>query len=139
MRLRVLPSLLFFLLPCVVTGQTASNTQKFSAPSRTFRFTYSFAVKDIPSGAKQLRVWVPIPQTDQHQTVRVLNVKAPGKTQMTQEPEYGNHMMYVEMQTPVPARAEFTIEYEVTRREYSRGDYAQLERKDQKPGLCRPP
>jgi len=30
---------------------------------------------------------------------------------------------------------EFTLEYEVTRREHSRGDYAQLQRKDLKPSL----
>ncbi len=136
MRLRVLWLLLLLSFPASLpTAQAASNPQKFSAPSRTFRFTYNFTVKDIPSGAKQLRVWVPVPQTDQHQTVRVLNVKAPGKMQMTQEHEYGNRMLYVEMQNPVPGKAEFTLEYEVTRREYSRGDYAQLERKDQKPSL----
>jgi hypothetical protein len=33
-----------------------------------------------------VRVWIPVPQTDQHQTVRVLAVKAPVKTRMTQEP-----------------------------------------------------
>lgn len=136
MRLRVLASLLLLSFSaCLLTAQTTSNAQKFSPPSRTFRFTYNFTVKDLPAGAKQVRVWVPVPQTDRHQTVRVLNVEAPAKTQMTQEPEYGNRMMYVAMQNPASHKAEFTLEYEVTRREYSRGDYAQLERKDQKPGV----
>jgi transglutaminase-like putative cysteine protease len=129
--------LLLLLLPLparLLTAQATSSAQKFSAPSRTFHFTYNFTVKDIPAGTKQVRVWVPVPQTDQHQSVRLLNVNAPSKTQMTQEPEYGNHMMYVELQNP-PPKAEFTLEYEVTRREYSRGDYAQLEHKDQKPGV----
>jgi transglutaminase-like putative cysteine protease len=142
MRLRVLSSFLLLLFPaCLLTAQTTSNAgsdaQKFSAPARTFRFTYNFTVKDIPAGAKRVRVWVPVPQSDQHQTVRVVAVKAPAKTQMTQEPEYGNRMMYVEMQNPAEGKAEFTLEYEVTRREYSRGDYAQLERKnkDQKPSV----
>jgi transglutaminase-like putative cysteine protease len=133
---RVLSTLLLLLFSAGgLTAQPASNSQKFSAPARTFRFTYSFSVKDIPPGTKQLRAWVPVPQSDEHQTVRVLNVKAPGKTQMTREAEYGNRILYVEMQNPVPAKADFSVEYEVTRREYSRGDYAQLERKDQKPGV----
>ena len=76
-----------------------------------------------------MRVWAPVPQTDQHQTVRVLAVKTPVKTRMTQEPEYGNRMMYAEIQNSAPGKAEFTLEYEVTRREYSRGNYAQLERR----------
>jgi transglutaminase-like putative cysteine protease len=138
MRLRVLSSLLLLFFPaCLLAAEATSNAQKFSAPTRTFRFTYNFTVKDIPSGAKRVRVWIPVPQSDQHQTVRVLAVKAPGKTQMKQDPEYGNRMMYAEMQNSAPAKAEFTIEYKVTRREYSRGDFAQLERanKDQKPSL----
>ncbi len=135
MRLRVLSLLLLLLPACPLGGQVSSNVQKFSPPSRTFRFTYSFTLKDLPAGVKQVRVWVPVPQSDQHQTVRVLNVKAPVKTQMTQEAEYGNRMMYAEIENPPAGKAEFTLEYEVTRREYSRGDYAQLERKDQKPGV----
>jgi len=136
MKMRVLSSLLLLFVPaCQLAAQTTSQAQRFSPPKRTFRFTYNFTVKDIPSGAKRVRVWVPVPQTDEHQTVRVLAVKAPAKTRMTQEPEYGNRMVYVEMQAPAAGKAEFTLQYEVTRREYSRGDYAQLERKDQKPGL----
>jgi transglutaminase-like putative cysteine protease len=135
MKLRILSSLLLFFPACLLTAQATSNGEKFSAPARTFHFTYSFTVKDIPAGAKRVRVWVPVPQTDQHQTVRILAVKAPAKTQMTREPEYGNRMIYVEMPNPAAGKAEFTLEYEVTRREYSRGDYAQLERKDRTPSV----
>ena len=133
MRLSVLSSLLLLSLgTCQLSAQATSSSQKFSPPSRTFRFTYSFTVKDIPSGAKRLRVWVPIPQTDQHQTVRILAIKAPVKTRITQEPEYGNRMMYAEIQHPTANKVEFTLEYQVKRREYSRGNYTQLERRDQK-------
>jgi transglutaminase-like putative cysteine protease len=131
--------LLFFLVTqfpvSPLAAHAASKAHEFSPPARTFRFTYNFTIKDIPSEAKRVRVWVPVPQTDQHQTVRVLSVKAPGKTQMTQEPEYGDRMMYAEIQNSPSGKAEFTLEYEVTRREYSRGDYAQLEPTDQKPGV----
>jgi transglutaminase-like putative cysteine protease len=136
MRLRIFSSFLLLLFSaCLLSAQSASNAQKFSPPARTFHFTYSFTVKDIPSGAKQVRVWVPVPQTDQHQTVRVLAVKAPGKTQMTHEAEYGNRMVYAEMQNFAGGKAEFTLEYEITRREYARGDYVQLEHKDRKPSV----
>jgi len=62
-------------------------------------------------------------------------MKAPVKIQMTQEPEYGNRMMYAEILNPGAGNPEFTLEYEVTRREYSRGDYAQLEHADLKPNV----
>ncbi len=137
MKLRALSlSLLVFIAVSTLVGQTpAPDKPKFSPPSRKFRFTYSFTVKDIPSGTKLVRVWVPVAHTDEHQTVRLLNVKAPVQTRMAEESEYGNHILYAEIHNPAQATAEFTLEYEVTRREYARGDYAQLEPKDTKPGV----
>lgn len=136
MRLHTLSSL---LLLSFAAGQSAaqanSQPQKFGPPTRTLRFTYTFTVKDIPSGAKRVRVWVPLPQTDQHQTVHILAIKAPVKTRITQEPEYGNRMMYAEIQNPAVSTQEFSLQYKITRREYSRGDYAQLERTDHKAGV----
>jgi transglutaminase-like putative cysteine protease len=133
-RLQVFSSLLLLsLTACQSIAQASSSSQKFSPRSRTFRFTYTFSVKDIPPGAKRVRVWAPVPQTDRHQSVRVLAIKAPVKTRITQELEYGNRMMYAEISNSAAGQAEFTIEYEVTRREYSRGDYSKLEQTDQKP------
>jgi len=126
--------LLLFLSIGQSAAQTPAESRKFSTASRTFRFAYNFTVKDIPSDAKRVRIWVPVARSDQHQTVRVLAVKAPGKTRMTQESQYGNRMMYAEIQNPTAGNAEFTLEYKITRREYSRGDYAQLKRPDHKPG-----
>jgi len=135
-RLRVLLSFLLLSPPiCQLAAQTTSNAHSFSPQSRTLRFTYHFIVKGIPFGAKQVRVWVPVPQTGRDQTVRVLAIKAPAKTRMTQEPEYGNRIMYAEIENSVAGNAEFTLEYEVKRREYSRGDYTLLVRTDRKPGV----
>lgn len=135
MRLRVFSSFFFSLfLGSLLAAQSAPD-QKFSPPSRTFHFTYSFTVKDVPPTAKSVRVWVPVPQTDQHQTVKILAVKAPSKTRMTDDSEYGNRIMYAEIPGSPTGKAEFTLEYQVTRREYSRGSYAQLKRADQTPSV----
>ena len=46
MKLRVLSSLLLLFFPAwPLAAQTTSNAQKFSPPTRTFRFTYNFTVK----------------------------------------------------------------------------------------------
>ena len=136
MRLRVFASLLLLVLPVFqLAGQPTSNPEKFSPSSRTFRFTYSFTVKDIPPGTKMVRVWVPVAQSDEHQTVRLVETKSAAKTQIAREPEYGNKILYVALQNPTQGTASFTLVYEVTRKEFSRGDYAQLERQDSMPGL----
>lgn len=113
-------------------AQATSKGEKFSPPARTFRFNYNFTVKDIPTDAKRVRVWIPVPQTDQHQSVQVVAVKAPVKTHIAQEPQYGNRIMYAEIPNPAAGKAEFAIEYKVTRHEYSRGDFALLKRSDHK-------
>src|SRR5258708_35353910 len=116
--MRVPTSLLLLFLPeCPLAPQATSNAQKFSPPTRTFRFTYSFTVKDIPSGAKRVRVCIPVPQTDQHQTVRVLAVKVPVKTRLTQETEYGNRMLYAEMENCAAGNADFPSGNKITSRE----------------------
>ncbi len=136
MKLRIFAFLLLLLIStCLMAEQTPSATRKFSPPSRTFHFTYSFTVKDIPADAKLVRVWVPVPPSDHHQTVRVLTIKAPVKTRTTHDPEYGNRILYAEIPNAAAGKAEFSVEYEVTRREYSRGDYAELARTDRKPAV----
>src|SRR5258708_20900319 len=100
MRLRVLSSLLLLFFPaCQLAAQGTSNAQKFSPPTRTFRFTYNVTVKDIPSGAKRVRVWIPVPQPDQHKTMRGMAVKTRVKTQSTQDPEGVKHMITAPIHT----------------------------------------
>src|SRR5689334_7195234 len=115
MRLKVflLSLILFSFSAYVWAAPNSSNGHKFSPRVRSFRFTYSFTVKDIPAGTKRVRVWIPVPQTDIHQTVHVLAVKAPVKTQMTKESGYGNRMFYADIDNPTTSQAEFTVDYEV--------------------------
>lgn len=136
MRMRVLLPLLFLCCTVGLLAQPASpNKEKFSPPERKFRFTYSFTVQNIPHGAKRVRVWVPVAHSDEYQSVRLVHVKAPVRTRITQEPEFGNHILYAEIRNPKHSSADFSLQYEVTRREYPVGDYAQLEAKDTKPGV----
>ena len=137
MRFRLLSSLcLALILASFLTAQSSNpERQKSSPPARKIRFTYSFTVKDIPAGTKSIRVWVPVARTDEHQTVRLVHVTAPVQTRMTEDPEYGNQILYAEIHNPVQTSFDFSLQYEVTRREYSRGGYAQLVAKDTTPGV----
>jgi len=135
MKLRAFIACLF-VGACLTVETAQSNSgqeQKFSPPSRTFRFTYRFTVKDLPAGTKRVRVWIPVAQTGPDQTVRLVDTTAPVKLSMARESEYGNEIAYAEISNPKAEPMTFTMVYEVTRKEFSRGDYVQLERKDSKP------
>lgn len=104
----------------------AGGPSDFSAPSRTILFTYQITIKDLPSGARRLQVWVPRAVTDAHQTVVLKKMSGPVQLRETREAEFGNHVLYGELAHPGAGPLEFTVQYQVTRKEYSRGDYESL-------------
>jgi transglutaminase-like putative cysteine protease len=127
--MKTMPKLgLVCVLALITLPVVAQEQGPFSPPSRTFAFTYQVNIKDIPSGAQRVRVWIPRATTDANQTVVLKQVDGPVHLHETHEAPYGNHILYGEIVHPQPGTAQFTVEYEVTRREYSRGDLAALEK-----------
>ena len=70
---------------------TASASQA-SSPRRTVEFEYSFEVQDVPAGAEKVLVWIPLPPSDEHQTISDLRIDGNGAVPVTRvtDPEYGN-------------------------------------------------
>jgi len=127
-RLGLLWFLALMALPLMVRA-----TGDFSPPSRTFLFTYQVTLKDIPAGAGRVRVWIPCAVTDANQTVVLKKVNGPVRLHETHEAPYGNHILYGEILRPQPGPATFTVEYEVTRKEYFKGDLVTLEKAGHEP------
>ncbi len=124
--MRVRPLLMpLYILTVVAISVTALMPGEFSAPSRTFLFTYQVTLKDLPAGAQRVRVWVPSATTDANQTVALKKVAGPVPLHATRETAFGNHILYGEIAHPA-GPAEFTLEYQVTRKEYIKGDYDHL-------------
>ncbi len=117
--------MLFSLLALMALTVAALMPGEFSAPSRTFIFTYQVTLKDIPAGAKRVRVWIPIATTDANQTV-ALKASGPVPLHSTRETAFGNHILYGEILHPSASPAVFILEYQVTRQEYVKGDYDHL-------------
>lgn len=122
----------FLLISCCTTSLTAAEPGTVK-PSRTFEFTYSIAVKNLPSAAREVRIWIPIATTNKHQTVRILQLVSSVPVRMTHDSSFGNRILYAEIHHPRTSTAEFKIIYAVTREEYSRGDYSTLRSEDPDP------
>ena len=71
----------------IVCSGYADTTQP-----RTLALTYTCHITNIPSGAKQLNCWIPVPLSDERQTVALLPGLDSGK--ITTERKYGNQMYY---------------------------------------------
>lgn len=89
-----------------------------AAATRTFRFTYTVAVRDIPAGARRLSIWVPVPETDPHQEVLDLVVRSPLEYSFTREHRYGNRLLHLAADAPLPDSIDLRLEAVVARRAY---------------------
>lgn len=122
--------LIFALMAVPVVARAPGE---FSPTSRTFLFTYQVTLKDIPATAQRVRVWIPRAVTDANQSVVLKQVNGPVRLHDELAAPFGNHLLYGEILHPQSGPAEFTVDYEVTRREYSKGNYENLRRARQGP------
>lgn len=71
------------------------SSQLPSTRTLTVRFTYKAVVPNIPRNAKVVELWLPLPSDSEWQTVRDIQVSSPVPHRITQEPKFGNRMVYV--------------------------------------------
>ena len=103
----------------VALGASCNRPANEDGPSRTFRFTYSVAVQNIPDGAHKLSVWIPVPKTDRYQEVLDLQVTSPLEYEITQEKRYGNRVLHIAAGAPLPREMELQLQVLVARRAYN--------------------
>src|SRR5262249_42555812 len=82
----------------------------------TFLFTYATTVTGLAPG-KAARVWVPVPPSNDEQSVRVESEKLPGKGKIHYDPRNDNHYLHVEAKAGEDGTIELVMVYRVTRRE----------------------
>jgi transglutaminase-like putative cysteine protease len=107
---RKLTTLAMLLLSVAAYAQNAAR-------DRHFVFHYSFTVKNLTAG-QPLRVWIPLAHSDAYQDVHVISQKADLPLKKTRETEYGNWMLYAETAKATKAEYQFSVDYEVVRREH---------------------
>lgn len=106
-----------FTLPALAAVVALAAAGCAEAPSRTFRFEYIATVKDIPASATEVQVWVPLPQSDEAQSISDLEVEAPGMVRQTTEKGYGNRMAFIDLKAPLPAEVPVKVTFKATRLE----------------------
>jgi len=107
--LRRIPALLL----CVPGLLTLASAQSV----RHFTFHYAFTVKNLSPG-ERVRVWMPVPQTDAFQEVKLISAKGDLPLKKTHESEYGNEMYYAEISKDQQPELHFEMVYDVVRHEH---------------------
>lgn len=108
-----------------LAAAAAPVTPKTPVPSqRTFRFAYRTVVH-FPAGARQVRIWIPVAQSNHHQTVRLVAIHAAVPYRLTRNAR-GDRMLYADLRDPKGTAVPFAFVYQVHRVLYRMGDYQTL-------------
>ncbi len=131
-RVAAIPAMLVLLGLCFLNSATTllaeTNDRQDERPkSRSFRFHYGGTLDELPAGAR-VRVWLPVPQSGDHQTVQVLGQDLPVEGTTRVEPVYGNRILYFQTTGPASGNLTFSTSYLVRRYEVQRSDRAASQR-----------
>ncbi len=98
--------------------KTPVETTADPLPARTreFHFTYSATIKQLPAGTN-VRVWIPIPASNEHQSIATVNVRLPAKPVTGTELNYGNQVLYFKTKAPQSGELNCSATYRVKRYE----------------------
>lgn len=103
-------------------AQDAAPPLAAAAPVQLSESTYvarhSFAVKDLPEGAKDVRVWFWMPEDTPEQKVLDFRiVEAPEGVRITRDPAYGRSWVYAEAKADPAKPLTIVTEFRMRRRE----------------------
>lgn len=102
----------------ILLGDLAGKS--FSSARRAFEFHYAAVVKDLPLNTNTLKLWLPIPINDEHQSVSDLKIDSRYPYRIGTDPVSGNSMVYLDVEKPKTASVEVQISCRVDRKEYRR-------------------
>ena len=106
----------FFLFMQIFIISCSNNCGEIFS-SRTFTFTYSVNIE--PSNGKKLELWLPVPQSNEVQTIANLSFDANGLDYtLKQEKKHGNKYMYIYAEEGTRLPVEISMNFEVNRQEH---------------------
>ncbi|MFQ5776767.1 MAG: transglutaminase-like domain-containing protein [Terriglobia bacterium] len=88
-------------------------------PTREFEFHFSTHIPALPEGSGALRVWIPVPESDNQQEISQLALESRVPYQLHRDPEYSNLYAYLEVDPRTETGPlEVTLRFRVKRREH---------------------
>jgi transglutaminase-like putative cysteine protease len=85
--------------------------------TRIFHFEYLATIKDIPSTAKQLDLWLPIPHTGEYQKISNLKIES-GRPYQVAVDGSGNQILHLHLDPPPPGGFSVRLTMDAVRQEH---------------------
>ncbi len=109
---------LLFVLAVVVSPASAAEPKEKvdQSAERKFRVNYAATVIGLPAAA-EVRIWVPVPQTSDDQTVKVIERDLPGEVEEGTEEKFGSRMVSIQLAAPASGEIGLSTSYQIVRKE----------------------
>ena len=112
-------SLIAAVLLLLLAAGSSPADKTDAVPSRQFEFTYVATIPSPAPGAKTVRLWIPVPQSNPYQDVSNLRVVSPVPYSTEKNAEYGNEMLYIDIPAEkATSGGEVRMTVDVARREH---------------------
>jgi transglutaminase-like putative cysteine protease len=96
-----------------VETHTGPAPTRQATKSRRFELHYEAAIREAPSGSRNVDVWLPVAQDTDFQKVRINGLSAPAGHEIRIEPSLGNRILHVRVpasRLPLAVRIDYEIE-----------------------------
>jgi len=108
----------FVLCVAFVIGilQTARGDE--ATPNRRrVRLTCTTEIRDVPAGAREVRLWAPFPPNNESQQISNIVVRSDVPTSVDREEEFGNRILSLDVERPDGKPVRVEMQFDVTRTE----------------------
>ena len=111
----------FFRLLCIAllgssgwavwASRIDASVPRVVASGREVACTYLAQVNDLPHTARVVHVWIPLAKTGTEQRILTRDIHSPVPYAIAQDPDYGNDILHVALEPPIPVHLEIAIAY----------------------------
>src|SRR5215211_2651966 len=127
-------------LPIAQFSTSAIRVEANTPRERKFEFEYKALVKDIPTGAKKVDLWIPVPHDSPFQQITEMKIDSPHQYKI-HTTQYGNKVMHISLNNPQESSFAVTMRFNAIRKEHlqerlQQANYARL-REERDPDMDR--
>ncbi len=95
----------------VFGSRSGASVPRPVVSGRDVSCTYRAQVNRLPRDARIVHVWIPLAKTGQEQRILRRDVHTPVPYTIAQDPDYGNDILHLRLEPPIPDHVEIAIDY----------------------------
>lgn len=97
--------------------QTLSTTTGTKEKQQHFNFSYKFTIKNLPSSAKDVEIWIPLPSNSQYQKVTSYSINSPISHRILEDSQYKNKIIKFKSEKNIPQNVTISLNLNINRQE----------------------